>query len=154
MHREKLIEPRPEVVFGDTDVHVSPAGIPADDRRRRGAPNQFLLDADGTLTQSVLPPTPNIPRAFVPINLGKPGPEIGVDCREEKFLGSISGPFTGAFPALARGARKVRRKIPHVSCNLFGEANLPVDLSGQILTFNSHDSNRHSQLIRLDVLER
>ena len=104
-----------------------PAGIPADDCRRRRAPHKRPLDANGVLTQGTFPPTSSVPRTFAAINLGQPGPKVGVDCAEEEFLGAVSGPVTGTLSALARRTREIRRKIPHVSGNLFGQAHLSVD---------------------------
>ena len=106
------------------------------------------------LTQRALPPTPDIPGAFVPIDLGQPGPEIAVDCGEEELLSAVSSPITGTVSALAGGTREVRRKSSHIPGDLFCQANLPVDLGGQILAFDSHDGNRQRQLIRVDILER
>ena len=106
------------------------------------------------LTQGTLPPTPGVPRTFVPIDLAQPGPEVRVDCGEEELLSAVSSTITGTVSALAGGTRKVRRKSSHIPGDLFCQANLPVDLGGQILAFNSHDSDRQCQLIRVDVVER
>ena len=61
------------------------------------------------LTQGTLPPTPGVPRTFVPIDLAQPGPEVRVDCGEEELLSAVSSTITGTVSALAGGTREGRR---------------------------------------------
>ena len=57
---------------------------------------------------------------------------FGAMPKPSQMLKSGASTITGTVSALAGGTRKVRRKSSHIPGDLFCQADLPVDLGGQV----------------------